>query len=94
MMLPKPTKTKKPKKDNTIMKEIHNEGTIAICPICCKCKEGFDIHHLIKKSQGGTNTIDNLVVLCSECHHLAHDEPRRFRELFGCIKYNFLMKGG
>jgi len=92
-MLPKPRKRIKPKKDTTIMQNIHKE-TIAVCPICCECKEGFDLHHLIKKSKGGTNTIDNLVPVCEICHHMAHDEPRRFISLFGSIKYNFLMKGG
>jgi 5-methylcytosine-specific restriction endonuclease McrA len=29
-------------------------------------------HHVIPLSRGGTNTLDNLVTLCRDCHRLAH----------------------
>ena len=41
------------------------------------CEMGFlapatDIHHILFKSQGGTDEIDNLVALCRDCHDAAH----------------------
>jgi hypothetical protein len=36
------------------------------CTICFeRC---FEIHHIIKKSEGGTDDDDNLIVLCPNCH--------------------------
>ena len=34
-----------------------------------------DIHHIIFKSLGGKDNIDNLIALCRRCHNLAHDKP-------------------
>ena len=36
-------------------------------------KGGFDIHHIIYKSQGGKDEIDNLILLCRRCHDMAHN---------------------
>lgn len=39
---------------------------------CCSCEEecGNDIiiHHIVPKSKGGTDDIDNLIPLCFKCH--------------------------
>ena len=39
---------------------------------CCLCKKacGIDIivHHIVRAEQGGTNTMDNAIPLCYECH--------------------------
>ena len=43
---------------------------------CYICKEDFEpileIHHKIALSGGGTNNLDNLVVLCPTCHRVLH----------------------
>ena len=41
------------------------------CTVCSeKC---FEIHHIIEQGEGGTNDIDNLIVLCPNCHqHRCH----------------------
>lgn len=46
------------------------------CTVCFeKC---FEIHHIVEKSEGGTDDEDNLIVLCPNCHqHRYH----RFGEL-------------
>lgn len=31
-----------------------------------------DVHHIVFRSQMGTNAEDNLVCLCRECHAMAH----------------------
>jgi HNH endonuclease len=36
-------------------------------------KEVIDVHHIIFKSQGGKDNIENLIGLCRECHDKAHD---------------------
>ena len=41
---------------------------------CEQCgKKSVDIHHIIFKSQGGTDEIENLIALCRKCHNMAHD---------------------
>lgn len=36
-----------------------------------------EVHHLIPKSAGGTDHLDNLVTLCSHCHTKVHGDMRR-----------------
>lgn len=36
------------------------------------------IHHVIKKSQMGTNEPTNLLVLCYDHHEMAHAKPKEF----------------
>ncbi|PLA83940.1 HNH endonuclease [Ligilactobacillus agilis] len=38
------------------------------CQACKKKGGKLKIHHLIYRSLGGTNTVDNLITVCSECH--------------------------
>ncbi|MDQ7826037.1 MAG: HNH endonuclease signature motif containing protein [Candidatus Eremiobacteraeota bacterium] len=41
-------------------------------PGCC-CRRGLHVHHIIRRSQGGTDAPWNLIVLCEACHlHLLH----------------------
>jgi len=42
-------------------------------PFCRRLKP-LDIHHLRKRAQGGTETPENLVALCRDCHR-ATDLP-------------------
>ena len=55
---------------------------------CCSC--GYDlivhIHHIIPKSKGGTNNIDNLIGLCPNCHYLLHYRGYTLDELNDIIK--------
>jgi len=54
----------------------YGEQDIICCEVCGKCgradRSGFDIHHIIPRSQGGGNDIDNLCCLCRRCHNAAH----------------------
>jgi hypothetical protein len=37
---------------------------------CCYCldRPGDEVHHLVPKEEGGSNTIDNAILLCAQCH--------------------------
>lgn len=41
------------------------------CALCDSTKY-LQIHHIIRRSQGGSNHPHNLIALCSDCHALAH----------------------
>jgi len=42
------------------------------CQMCGLVKtSGLHIHHIMKKSDGGTDHMDNLITLCPSCHHKA-----------------------
>ena len=43
------------------------------CKLCGKETEYIEKHHIIPKSRGGSDDINNLIELCSKCHGLAHD---------------------
>lgn len=41
---------------------------------CCGTKKGtLHVHHIVYRSQGGTDTLDNLIVLCEKCHKMLHE---------------------
>lgn len=35
----------------------------------CGCKDNLEIHHMLPVVLGGDNNDDNLLILCSDCHH-------------------------
>lgn len=41
------------------------------CTLCDSTKY-IQLHHIIKRSQGGSNSPHNLITLCADCHALAH----------------------
>lgn len=43
------------------------------CVVCGRwVEDGVKPHHACYKSRGGGDTIDNLVVLCNDCHFAVH----------------------
>jgi 5-methylcytosine-specific restriction endonuclease McrA len=46
------------------------KGDYIACEYCRKT--AVDIHHIIFKSQGGTDEPKNLIGLCRKCHQRAH----------------------
>ena len=36
---------------------------------------GTAAHHIVRRSQGGANTLDNLAWLCDPCHSYVHANP-------------------
>lgn len=62
------------KKYKKIYFDFHDFGEqdIILCENCEKL--AVDIHHIIFKSQCGTDKIENLIALCRECHNKAHSD--------------------
>jgi 5-methylcytosine-specific restriction endonuclease McrA len=41
------------------------------CEVCSF--EAVDLHHIIYRSQGGSDGVENIIALCRDCHNAAHD---------------------
>lgn len=54
------------------------------CKICNKKTDYLEIHHIVPKSRGGSNSENNLISICIDCHSLAHDVS--FKRDAGLIK--------
>ena len=51
------------------------EQDVVDCEYCGKqarINNGHQIHHIVFKSQGGKDNIENLMCLCFNCHDRAH----------------------
>ena len=46
------------------------EQEIVYCEVCGA--PAVDVHHILFKSQGGDNEIENLIALCRHCHDVSH----------------------
>lgn len=55
---------------NKIRKEVYRRDGYR-CALCDSTK-GLQIHHCVKRSQGGTNNPMNLISLCWACHAVIH----------------------
>lgn len=51
------------------------------CVRCLSDTPEVDIHHIIPLTEGGTNSDENLVVLCPTCHRVAHRYKLGARQL-------------
>ena len=47
----------------------------------CDSTRFLQIHHVVPRGQGGTNSPHNLICLCSDCHALAHGTNLRDWEI-------------
>lgn len=43
------------------------------CEMCGWDKARCDVHHRVPKAKGGLHTLSNAIVLCPNCHRLAHE---------------------
>ena len=46
---------------------------------CARCevepaRQLLHLHHIVPVDQGGPNTIDNVILLCRECHRAEHEK--------------------
>ena len=44
------------------------------CQCCGKKNIRLEVHHIIYRSNGGTNDEDNLITLCEDCHDKLHND--------------------
>ena len=53
------------------------------CRVCGKSKHKdgvrLEVHHIRRKSDGGTDTPDNVVTLCDDCHKAHHQGERKLK---------------
>jgi hypothetical protein len=72
----------KPRSEKRINYELELAGAKAlvmnrcggICEVC-HVAEATSAHHRLRRSQGGTNDLDNLLGVCAEDHDLIHANP-------------------
>lgn len=55
---------------NLIRKQVYRRDGFR-CALC-DSQQGLQIHHVVPRSQGGTNDEANLITLCWKCHAVAH----------------------
>ena len=55
---------------NIVRKEVYRRDGFR-CALCDDTR-GLQIHHVMKRSQGGTNDPMNLITLCWRCHATVH----------------------
>ncbi len=52
---------------------------------CSFCPESeiasLDIHHIISREEGGSNEVDNLILVCKNCHSKIHDGIISFQDI-------------
>lgn len=58
------------KLDNNIRRSVYRRDHYR-CALC-DCDSGLQIHHIVRRSQGGTDYPQNLITLCWRCHAVAH----------------------
>jgi hypothetical protein len=61
----------------------------------CKYTSFLGVHHIVDEKEGGTNRLDNLIVLCPFCHDLAHRNEipeEEMREWIGNRENRFKFK--
>lgn len=71
---PPPTKRSRRKTPPKMMEKVKARDGYK-CAVCGSCN-GLQIHHKIYRSNGGADTLENLVTLCEDCHMKEHEgEP-------------------
>jgi hypothetical protein len=71
--------------ETTLTEEEKNQLVNAVWYRCenpyCKYSGFLGVHHIINEKEGGTNKLDNLIVLCPYCHELAHKDEIPEKEM-------------
>lgn len=52
------------------MRKVVYERDNGLCVLCGA--QATEVHHIVFRSQLGTNSINNLACLCRACHEMAH----------------------
>jgi 5-methylcytosine-specific restriction endonuclease McrA len=65
-------------KDQAVRREQQRKMQLAwvrdggMCQVPGCTAVGHDVHHIVHRSQGGSDELDNLVTLCRYCHDRVH----------------------
>lgn len=46
------------------------------CSICGWDEARCDSHHIVSREDGGKDALDNLIIICPNCHRLIHDKKK------------------
>ena len=69
------------RKKNLIKETLRRDNfTCQKCKIQDKTAKTLEVHHIIPLICGGKDELDNLITLCSDCHHFAPNHKREFEE--------------
>ena len=71
LMFPK-EKQKKYQRDKYAFQVMIHGACDGMCQNKACQNEGITGHHIILRSQGGKDILENGIWLCAECHHFAH----------------------
>jgi len=80
-------KPQKRKKDHKLMKRIHSENEYMQCDACKGMFKEYNIHHKVRRSQGGDDDLSNFAFLCKKHDSMLHSSPSQFRSIFGSDLY-------
>lgn len=58
------------------------------CMECGKSNTNFEVHHITPRKNGGSDTLSNLITLCSKCHQKTFGKEEQFAD-----KYYSLIEG-
>ena len=58
------------------------------CQICGVKQAKLEVHHIRLRSEGGSNRMDNLVVLCKDCHAKVHTGELDFTKKVKSFKHS------
>lgn len=56
--------------DNKTRKAVY--GRDGYCCALCDDNRTIQVHHVVPRGQGGTNSMHNLITLCAQCHAWCH----------------------
>ena len=60
------------------------------CEVCGL--PAVDVHHIVYRSQGGQNTVENGIALCRRCHRRAHfqEKPYLTKDYLECVHKKYI----
>jgi RNA-directed DNA polymerase len=61
-----------PAKESDQMRYLARRRDNYTCQQCGETATSLHVHHIVPKTQGGTDDLDNLITLCPRCHHAVH----------------------
>lgn len=56
------------------------------CELCAWDKASRDLHHIVEVSNGGVNSIDNVICVCPNCHRMIHSNLISKDDLLKAVK--------